>query len=1163
MRRRVLSMVVMLAMCLSLLPASVLAVDEGVTDITTTGLTIQAAKNGSKELTPSAVYQAGEGTLTWDLETRTITLENATINATSAEALKFATTSETDPEILIVLQGTNHISSSASYGGSHGIYGYGHTLRFRGNGTLTTTGGAAQNGNSAGIYCTKLVVDSGATIYSYGGDSKNSYGVLVQKAIEVGGTLNASGGVGSASGGGLSAPPSSGLYGQYDSGTVVVHRGGLLELGRSGENAFKNYRGIAWGGTGFFLTVEGQLIASGTSGAFGQSPTFQNDVTFMLSSSIEGTNPISNTTLFMAMKYVEVIPRVTKVPQADLAITGLPAGAIRYNDTFPLSTSGGSGGGAVTWSVTAGSAAVDTAGTVKVTGTGDITVKAVKAGGTDYEDAEAVCTFTAEKAVPDVGTVACATSPIHPGTAAVTLTRTDETVPGNLALADNTVFTVGTKEYDWVFTPTDSANYETVTGKISLTVTAGTLESIAVTKAPDKLSYTFGETFDNTGMVVTATYSDGTTRAVLPTFNGALITGQTSVELTYTEGESTKTCLLSGLTVNKKAGGTYSTIVSVRYNDTSRQTVDLRDFLPADCGTVSDVAAAATSVLIASTAGDKDAKSAFFTLASGLDSGEQAATLTVTVKTQNYSDITVTITVKTTAKTPLTIEGVTAQGGTYNGRAHTGYAGTPRAEGYTGSFTATYSDGSAPVNAGEYSVTIAVPDDNDSYTGSVTLHFTVSKASITITADDKSITVGGAKPELTATITGLAEGETLKTAPVLVCDADLSKAGTYPITVSGALVPDGGNYEETITYRPGVLTVRSSGSSSGGSSGGSYGGSSSSSSTTTKNPDGSTTVKQENKTTGAVTETTRYPDGSQIVTETRKDGSQVTTVDTADGSRSTTTAGAGTVSKTTVHVSNAAIRSAEMASKPVPLPMPALTAGEDADDAPQVTVTTGRAGSLRVEIPVAAAAPGTVAVLIRPNGSQEIIKASIATENGLSVPLADGAVVRIVDNSSDFADTRRHWAADAVDFVSARELFSGTAEGTFSPSGSMTRGMLATVLARYDGVEAQGASAYEAGLRWATEKGITDGSSPREQITREQLAAMLYRYAGSPVPPDLALTFTDTDQISGYAEDAVRWAVDNGLINGMGDGTLAPRGIATRAQAAAILMRFCQYMAEQ
>ena len=121
----------------------------------------------------------------------------------------------------------------------------------------------------------------------------------------------------------------------------------------------------------------------------------------------------------------------------------------------------------------------------------------------------------------------------------------------------------------------------------------------------------------------------------------------------------------------------------------------------------------------------------------------------------------------------------------------------------------------------------------------------------------------------------------------------------------------------------------------------------------------------------------------------------------------------------------------------------------------------------------------------------------------------------------------------------------------------MSRGMIVTVLARFDGVDTSaGASWYEAGVQWAVEAGISDGSGLDQPLTREQLATMLYRYAGSPAVTGGAGDFPDAGDVSGFAADAMAWAVETGLISGMGDGTLAPQGQATRAQVAAILQRF-------
>ena len=116
-----------------------------------------------------------------------------------------------------------------------------------------------------------------------------------------------------------------------------------------------------------------------------------------------------------------------------------------------------------------------------------------------------------------------------------------------------------------------------------------------------------------------------------------------------------------------------------------------------------------------------------------------------------------------------------------------------------------------------------------------------------------------------------------------------------------------------------------------------------------------------------------------------------------------------------------------------------------------------------------------------------------------------------------------------------------------------------TVLARLDGADTS-TTPLQKGMQWAVEKGVSDGSNPNSAITRQQLVTMLYRYAGSPATKQ-ALDFPDADKVSTYALDAMRWAVESGIINGMTDGTLDPHGLATRAQVAAIMARYCQKMA--
>ena len=173
------------------------------------------------------------------------------------------------------------------------------------------------------------------------------------------------------------------------------------------------------------------------------------------------------------------------------------------------------------------------------------------------------------------------------------------------------------------------------------------------------------------------------------------------------------------------------------------------------------------------------------------------------------------------------------------------------------------------------------------------------------------------------------------------------------------------------------------------------------------------------------------------------------------------------------------------------------------------------------------------------------------------------------------------WYADAVRFVYEEGLFAGTTETTFSPNDEMTRAMLVAVLWRHAGHPEASEEAgfqdvpktteksyYAIPVAWAKEYGIVAGISetefgPKRQVTREQLAAILYRYCvkywGIKAENGKDLTdFTDADEVSNFAREPMKWAVGNGIISGMGDGTLDPKGSATRAQVASMLMRTVQ-----
>ena len=157
------------------------------------------------------------------------------------------------------------------------------------------------------------------------------------------------------------------------------------------------------------------------------------------------------------------------------------------------------------------------------------------------------------------------------------------------------------------------------------------------------------------------------------------------------------------------------------------------------------------------------------------------------------------------------------------------------------------------------------------------------------------------------------------------------------------------------------------------------------------------------------------------------------------------------------------------------------------------------------------------------------------------------------------------WYEEAVNYVHEKGLMNGTSSNAFSPNANTTRGMIVTILARVEGVNTSGALWYAAGQKWAMDNGISDGTNMVGEVTREQLATILYRYAkqkGYDVSKSAALTaFSDADKVSGYASEAMQWAVAEGLLQGS-NGKLNPQGSATRAQVATILMRFMEKIAK-
>ena len=347
----------------------------------------------------------------------------------------------------------------------------------------------------------------------------------------------------------------------------------------------------------------------------------------------------------------------------------------------------------------------------------------------------------------------------------------------------------------------------------------------------------------------------------------------------------------------------------------------------------------------------------------------------------------------------------------------------------------------------------------------------------------------------------------------------------------------------------------------GGGTGGAGGGSSSAGSTTktetTINPDESTT-KTETKPDGTVVETTTGKDGSTSKTTPKKDGSSVTESKTADGTTGTVKTDKDGKTEAEAKISNKAVEDAKKSSEAVKVPTE-VKAGKDSNSAPTVKVELPKnAGETKIEIPVSNVNSGTVAVIVHEDGTEEIVKNSKPTEDGVQLTVDGNTVVKIIDNSKDFIDTRNHWSRDEVNFVASRDIFNGVGNNLFGVSQPMTRGMVNTVLARLAGIDTtpkNGQKWYEVGTEWAKSKGITDGTNPEASVTREQLATLLYRFYGSPAISG-TLRFADAGAVSAYAQDALLWATQNGIMNGVGNNCVAPSADAQRAQVAAMMARY-------
>ena len=719
--------------------------------------------------------------------------------------------------------------------------------------------------------------------------------------------------------------------------------------------------------------------------------------------------------------------------------------------------------------------------------------------------------------------------------ATVNVTKREVSISGGLSVTskvydgNTTADVTGTATLSNVFGTDDvSLTYNGGTfdsqnaGTHNVTLIGATLDGSAASNYTLSNNYTLTGTIDKRpvtvtdGLSVTGKEYDGTTRADIvnsATFDN-VVTGE-SLTLTFTGANfasadvGTHDVTLTGvalggdyaanyeLTGNLPAlsgtisKATYSPAPSLNINIVTNQaaaqtgTLTALNFfggsMPADA-TITNVDTAKGTV-IESISAESGVLS--YSSKTGLPTKGVEESYNVTITTKNYNDITATLTFTTVDKTPVTISGVSVANKVYNGQpaAYTGTAVASvdgKAVEVSG-FTFTWKDsdgkvlGSAPVNAGSYTLEIAVADSDPRYVGTApAINFTIAPATVTITVDDKSAFVGEDMPEFTYTVTGLAAGESLAANPTITCNADMDEQGEYAITAAGAAVPATGNYNSEIVYVNGILTV----------------------SRRPVNVGPTYDIEIANSENGSVDASlSNASEGSVItLTVTPDDGYKLGSITVTD---------------------------------------------ENGDE-----VSVRRSGnSYRFTMPDSA---------VR-------VSARFVRDTG-ALPFNDV-------NTGD-------WFYDYVEYVYENGIMDGVDSGVFSPNTATTRGMVVTILYRLAGeptvrggndfADVAENTWYTDPVAWASNAGIVNGTSattfsPDAPVTREQFAAMLYRYMdyiGEDVSASANLSrYADASSVSPYAEGAMSWAVAEGIINGRTATTLEPAGNCTRAEVSAMIAR--------
>ena len=800
-------------------------------------------------------------------------------------------------------------------------------------------------------------------------------------------------------------------------------------------------------------------------------PTATNVGEYTVYYKVQGDENYNDTEAkFVTAVIGNALAEVTKAPDArELTYTG---------DPQELVTEGTATGGEIQYSLSkdSGYSATVPTGTVA----DDYSVWYYVKGDDNHSDTDPVqVEVTIKKADPDVTVPDGLTA-----TYGDTLANVDLTDGWAWDAPNTSVGDVGENTFSATFTPDDTDNYNTVTENLTVTVSAKDITGAVIT---------LGGSLTYTGQQQTQQIASVTVDGLTVTYD---VTGNTGTDA------DTYTLTISG-TGNFTGTATKEwTIAKANYDGITGVSGTVLANWPGEV-TLPDVPAGASYGAVSYDGSDGAVKD--LSIEGGVLSytgGEsitvdQAYKITVQVDGgKNYEDYTITVTLTGSDKQTLTITGVTAQGGTYNGQTQAGYTGTPSAEGYDGGFTVTYStaDGKAPTDAGTYTVTIAIPEDDAQYVGSTDLQFTIAQKPLTVSVPSPSVYVGDSVPELALTYTGLVDGErvtpsedpvfaiTKSDGTVIALEDAVKTAGTYTITWSnadGTTFTSGDNY--TITKNL-TGTLKVSNRSSGG--------------TTTypvqveeNSQNGGVQVSPKNAVPGTLVTVAPQPaPGYELATLTVLDqyGNEVDVNPLGNGNYSFKMPRSRVKVEATFYCTGSELCPTHHLAD--------VLVKAWYHDAVDYVVEHG-------------IMTGTSATTFEPNTTLSRAMVAQILYNLEGQPTVTG--------ESTFTDSNTHWAAKAIAWAQKTGVVSGYGNSTFRPN---------------------------------------------QAVTREELAQMLYNYAeykqyDLTASGDL-IAFPDGNSVQGWAKTAMSWANGNQLINGFEDDTLRPGGDSTRAQAASILMNF-------